>query len=59
MHALNGRKVGSERGKSVGENGAVRGSLQLREGRSRELADLNQVLQLLQRDPSPVIIVSV
>lgn len=43
MHAFDGRKVRCERGKSVGENGAVRGVLYLREGRSRgEFEELNQ-----------------
>lgn len=43
MHAVDGRKVRCERSKSAGENGAVRGSLQLEEGRSQgEFEELNQ-----------------
>lgn len=43
MHAFDGRKMSCERGKSLGENGAVRDSLQLREGRGQGgFEELNQ-----------------
>lgn len=41
MHVFEQRKMSCDRGKAGGGSGALRGSLQLREGRNGELVELH------------------